>query len=159
MSSTASTKTLLKDYIPGSVQIRYLIGKFAAVRYLPKIAYGVLRFSALGELIASTCVPVFNYTADGAIALTSGIHTIAKTSAAAMTVAAPSNQDGERLTLISNTAFAHVITFTGSTLHDGTTGANLTVTMTAFRGSALTFVAVGSVWLLESSSNVTSITA
>lgn len=158
MASTASTKTLLKDYIPGAVQFRYLIGKFAAVRFLPKIAYGILRFSALGELIATTCQPVFNYTADGAIAKITGIHKIAKTSAAAMTVAAPSNQDGEELTIISNTNFAHVITFTGATLLDGTTGANLTVTMTAFRGSAITVVADGAIWLLKSSSNVTSIT-
>lgn len=101
---------------------------------------------------------VTNYTADGAITLTSGVHTIAKTSAAAMTVAAPSSQNGTRMTIISNTDFAHVITFTGATLLDGTTGANLTVTMTAFKGSAITVIAVGSIWLLESSSNVTSIT-
>jgi len=102
---------------------------------------------------------VTNYTADGAIALTPGIHTIAKTSAAAMTIAAPSGQDGLRLTIVANTDFAHVITFTGSTLLDGTTGANLTVTLTAFKGSAITVVAVGTKWLLENSSNVTSITA
>lgn len=101
---------------------------------------------------------VTNYTADGAIALTSGVHTIAKTSAAAMTVAAPSSVNGTRMTIISNTDFAHVITFTGATLLDGTTGANLTVTMTAFKGSSITVLAVGTTWLLESSSNVTSIT-
>jgi len=119
-----------------------------------------------GTATGATIVPalrarqeVTNYTADGAITLTSGLHTIAKTSAAAMTVAAPSSQNGTRLSIISNTDFAHVITFTGSTLLDGTTGANLTVTMTAFKGSAITVIAVGTNWLLESSSNVTSITA
>lgn len=40
----------------------------------------------------------------------------------------------------------------------GTTGANLTVTMTAFKGSSITVVARGTKWLLASSSNVTSIT-
>lgn len=100
------------------------------------------------------------YTADGAITLTSGVHAIEKTSAAAMTVAAPASDiDGAELLIISNTDFAHVITFTGSTLLDGTTGANLTVTMTAFKGSAITVVARGTKWLLKSSSNVTSITA
>lgn len=98
-----------------------------------------------------------DYTADGAITLTSGVHTISKTSAAAMTVAAPSSQDGERLTIISNSSFAHVITFTGTTLWDGTTGANTTVTMTAFKGSAITVIAKGSTWLLESQQTVTSI--
>lgn len=101
---------------------------------------------------------VTTYTANGAIALTSGIHVVAKTSAAAMTVAAPANIDGAELVIISNTDYAHVITFTGATLLDGTTGANLTVTMTAFKGSAITVVAVGTKWLLKSSSNVASIT-
>lgn len=100
------------------------------------------------------------YTADGAIALTTGSHFIAKTSAAAMTVAAPTAaQNGTRLHICAGTNFAHVITFTGSTLLDGTTGANLTVTMTAFIGSSITVVARATKWVLESSSNVTSITA
>jgi len=112
------------------------------------------------EVTTSPQEKVTNYTADGAIAITTGIHTIAKTSAAAMTVAAPTSaQDGTRLTIVANTDFAHVITFTGSTLLDGTTGANLTVTLTAFKGSAITVIAVGTKWLLENSSNVTSITA
>lgn len=100
---------------------------------------------------------VTNYTADGAITIKSGVHTIAKTSAAAMTVAAPSSQDGTKMTIITNTDFAHVITFTGATLLDGTTGANTTVTMTAFKGSSIVVIAVGTKWLLETSSNVTSI--
>ncbi len=120
-----------------------------------------LNGTATGAVIATKArirQEVTNYTADGAITLTSGLHTIAKPSAAAMTVAAPSSQDGTRLIILSNTDFAHVITFTGSTLLDGTTGANLTVTMTAFKGSAIVCIAVGTKWLLESSSNVTSIT-
>lgn len=127
------------------------------------LAYGTVGFDADGALQVTdqpvSRAVVSNYTADGAIALTSGVHTIAKTSAAAMTVAAPSSQDGTRLHIVANTDFAHVITFTGSTLLDGTTGANLTVTLTAFKGSSIVVVAVGTKWLLESSSNVTSITA
>lgn len=155
------TSTLAKKPAAGSVAfyVTQSRGKFEAKRYMPMVPNARLRFNAAGDLIAdSKATIIFNYTADGAIALTSGMHTIAKTSAAAMTVAAPSNQDGERLVIISNTDFAHVITFTGATLLDGTTGANLTVTMTAFKGSAITVVAVGTKWLLESSSNVTSIT-
>lgn len=103
---------------------------------------------------------VTTYTADGAIALTPGVHVIAKATAAAMTIAAPSSGiDGARLLIVANTDAAHVITFTGATLLDGTTGANLTVTLTAFKGSAIVIVAVGTKWLLQSSSNVTSITA
>jgi hypothetical protein len=80
--------------------------------------------------------------------------------AAAMTVAAPTSAlNGTRLTITSGTNFAHVVTFTGSTLLDGTTGANLTATMTAFAGSTLVVEARGTNWYLISSSNVTSITA
>ena len=113
--------------------------------------------ATLTSLLAAAYALVTNYTANGAISLVGGVHTISKTSAAAMTVAAPSNQDGLRMTIIAGTDFAHVITFTGSTLLDGTTGANLTVTLTAFKGSAITIIASGSTWLLESSSNITSI--
>lgn len=98
------------------------------------------------------------YTADGAISLVNGVHVIEKGSAAAMTVAAPTANDRLRLVIISNSDYAHVITFTGATLLDGTTGANLTVTMTAFKGSAITIVSRGTKWLLENASNVTSIT-
>lgn len=127
------------------------------------VAGGFFHFDADGKLVV-TATPVIRqpsttYTADGAIALTPGVHLIAKTSAAAMTIAAPASIDGAELTIIANTDFAHVITFTGSTLLDGTTGANLTVTLTAFKGSAITVVAAGTKWLLKSSSNVTSITA
>tara|TARA_R110002050_G_scaffold146648_2_gene272098 strand:- start:111 stop:590 length:480 start_codon:yes stop_codon:yes gene_type:complete len=155
--------SLQKSYAPGSVMVRYLIGKFDALRYLPKLAYGVFQFNAAGELHANDApilkLPVSSYTANGAIATTSGLHLITKTSAAAMTVAAPTAAiQGTELTIQAGTNFAHVITFTGATLLDGTTGANLTVTLTAFIGSAITVVAVGTKWHLKSSSNVTSIT-
>jgi hypothetical protein len=128
------------------------------------LAYGVWGFNSSGALEITDAptlrVPITNYTADGAITLTSGVHKISKTSAAAMTIAAPTaEQDGTRITITAGTNFAHVITFTGSTLLDGTTGANLTVTLAAFIGSTLTVIASGTKWLLESSANVTSITA
>lgn len=149
--------------VPGALIIRYLKLKEDVVRYLPKLALGVLQFDAAGVLTANDAPalkrPVTTYTANGAITISSGVNVVAKTSAAAMTVAAPTAaQEGTWMTIISNTDFAHVITFTGSTLLDGTTGANLTVTMTAFKGSAITVIAVGTKWLLKNSSNVTSIT-
>jgi hypothetical protein len=124
---------------------------------------GFVYFDPVTNALGVTNAPkgtITNYTADGAIALTTGFHTVSKTSAAAMTVAAPTAaQDGTRLVISAGTNFAHVITFTGSTLLDGTTGANLTVTMTAFIGSSITVYARSGTWILESSSNVTSITA
>lgn len=161
-----ATKVLSKSPSNGALLIKYVNKKFDALRYLPKLATSLLMFNSSGELVADSSPafallqPTYNYTADGAIALVGGVHKIAKTTAAAMTIAAPTAAiEGTELTIISNTDFAHVITFTGSTLLDGTTGANLTVTMTAFKGSAITIVAVGTTWLLKNSSNVTSITA
>ncbi len=110
-------------------------------------------------LTAGLTEGVTTISGDGAVTIASGTVVLTKGSAAAITVAAPSSQDGTKIRIISNSDFAHVITFTGSTLLDGTTGANLTVTMTAFKGSAIEVVAVGTKWLLVSSSNVTSITA
>jgi hypothetical protein len=161
-----STTILSKRATPGALMQRLLVGKFEALRYLPKLASSFLMFNSAGELVAddypsfSLRNPQSSYTVDGAIAVTGGTHLIAKTSAAAMTIAAPTAADaGLRLTIQANTDFAHVITFTGSTLLDGTTGANLTVTLTAFKGSCIVIEAVGTKWHLVSSSNVTSITA
>ncbi len=110
-------------------------------------------------LSAGVTQGVTTISGDGAVTIASGHVILTKGSAAAITVAAPSSQDGTRITITSNSDFAHVVTFTGSTLLDGTTGANLTVTMTAFKGSSIEILAVGTKWLLLSSSNVTSITA
>ena len=53
------------------------------------------------------------YTADGAITKTDGVHAIAKTSAAAMTLAPPTaGEAGMRIVLEARTAFAHTVTIT-----------------------------------------------
>jgi len=82
-----------------------------------------------------------SYTADGAIALTPGTALLAKTSAAAMTIAAP-GVAGIRITFTTTTDFAHVVTFTGATLWDGTATANSTWTAAAVQGSSLTVESV-----------------
>jgi len=87
---------------------------------------------------------------DGAITIASGIVSITKASAAALTLAAPSSVDGTRITITSTTNFAHIVTFTGSTLFDGTTGANITATFPAFKGASITVIASGVTWLVES---------
>jgi hypothetical protein len=107
-------------------------------------------------ITASTLRPsVTAYNADGAVTHVSGLVNITKGSAAALTVAAPSSIDGTRMTILSTTAFAHVVTFTGGTLWDGTAGVNSTVTFPALAGAAVTVVAVGSLWYVESSNAVT----
>jgi hypothetical protein len=56
----------------------------------------------------------FGYTVNGAITITPGVHKIAKTSAAAMTLAPPTASDeGCELAVEAATAFAHTLTVTG----------------------------------------------
>lgn len=96
------------------------------------------------------------YTADGAIAIQSGQVILDKSSALAMTVAAPTaEQAGTRITITNNNDVAHVVTFTGTTLLDGTTGANITATFAAFKGSTITVLAVNLKWHVESLQVVT----
>jgi hypothetical protein len=94
-------------------------------------------------------------TGDGAITIQSGTVVLTKGSAAAITLAAPSSQDDTEITVISNSDFAHVITFPSAILLDGTTGANTTATFAAFKGAAITLVASGVTWLVKSNNLVT----
>lgn len=95
-------------------------------------------------------------TGDGAITIATGRVVMTKGSAAAITIAAPTAaQAGTRISITSNSDFAHVVTFTGGTLLDGTTGANTTATFAAFKGASATVVAVGTTWLVESLNAVT----
>lgn len=53
------------------------------------------------------------YTANGAITPTDGVVALAKTSAAAMSLAPPSAaEEGIRMVIVARTAFAHVVTIT-----------------------------------------------
>lgn len=75
---------------------------------------------------------------DGAIPLASGTYVITKAGIAALTIAAPGASDvGKVLTITSDTANAHVITFTGNTLRGGT-AAVATATAAAQKGAGLT---------------------
>jgi hypothetical protein len=77
---------------------------------------------------------------------------LTKGSAGAYSVAAPSDANiGRKLTFLNGSDFAHIVTFTGSTLQDGTTGLNITWTAAAFAGSSLTIRAVSATrWAVES---------
>lgn len=82
---------------------------------------------------------------DGAINVNGGADGVllTKGSAAAITIAAPGAKDVGRIKRITaGSDFAHVVTFTGSTLRNGTAGGKLTWTSAAFRGSSLMIQAV-----------------
>lgn len=79
---------------------------------------------------------------DGAIPLVSGTYVVTKAGVAALTIAAPAAADvGTRITVTSNTANAHVITFTGNTLQGGT-AAVATSTFAAQKGAGITLECV-----------------
>lgn len=91
------------------------------------------------------------YLLDGAIEVTADqrdqIIVLMKTSAAAMTLAAPGlDQDGKVLTFLTGTAFAHVVTATGL-FQDGVTGgAKNAATAGAFLGASLRVMALKGFW-------------
>jgi len=89
------------------------------------------------------------YASDGAIGFTRpfNIAKLTKGSAGAYTLAAPtSSQEGYRLLIIGQTAFAHVVTAT-DLLDDGVTGgAKDTATFGAFVGTSLDLIAINSKW-------------
>lgn len=120
---------------------------------------GILYVNNGSAAVGAGALPLNTYAADGAITLVSQVALLTKGSAAAMTVAAPgATKIGTRITIVSGSNFAHVITFTGGTLGDGTTGLNTTVTMTAFIGSAITVIAnTATQWVVESQNVLTSI--
>lgn len=83
-------------------------------------------------------------TADGAIPVdVDETYALGKASAGAHTLAAPGAANvGRCINFVTVTDFAHVVTFTGTTLMDGTAGLNTTWTAAAVSGSSLSIVAV-----------------
>lgn len=82
---------------------------------------------------------------DGAVNVDGGSEGVllTKGSAAAITIAAPGVKNVGRIKRITaGSDFAHVVTFTGSTLRNGTAGGKITWTSAAFRGSSLMIQAV-----------------
>ena len=88
------------------------------------------------------------YAVDGAIDIRTHTALLTKGSAGAYSVAAPV-QDGIILTLIAGSNFAHVVTFTGSTLLGGV-AAKITWTSAAFIGSTLVVQSLAGKWVMIS---------
>lgn len=95
-------------------------------------------------------------SADGAIPIETGVTAITKGSAAALTIAAPTTaQDGTVISIVSSTAYAHVVTFTGGTLVNGTYAAKTTATYAAYVGAGIRIIAYNGKWYLSGNQNVT----
>lgn len=104
------------------------------------------------QTLANKIVPFNTYAVDGAITLVPQTAFLTKTSAGAYTLAAPGAAGiGVQLELVTGSDFAHVVTFTGSTLRDGTTGAKITWTAAAFTGSSITVIGItATLWAVVS---------
>jgi hypothetical protein len=89
-------------------------------------------------------VEITEVSADQAIPVDTDAHyLITKGSAAALSLAAPGAKNiGRRIKFTGGSDFAHVVTATGATVHDGTTGGHATLTSPAFQGGTLTLLAV-----------------
>jgi hypothetical protein len=101
--------------------------------------------AVLGADVArSLCKGQRDFAVDGACPIDrDAVINITKGSAIALSVAAPGAANiGREITFLSGSDFAHVVTFTGATLRDGTAGLNSTWTTTAVAGCSLTVRAV-----------------
>lgn len=110
----------------------------------------------LGE--GSQPVSFSTLSANGAITVTSRTYAITKTgSFAALTQAAPASSaaggDGVLITITSDTAFAHTVTYTGSLLDSGS-AAVLTATFNANKGASLTYISYNGRWKVLSANGV-----
>lgn len=104
------------------------------------------------QVLQNKSVILNTYSVDGAVTVVPQTAYLTKTSAGAYSIAAPGAAGvGTQITFTTGTDFAHVVTFTGSTLNDGTTGAKVTWTSAAFKGSSITVVGVTATqWLVVS---------
>ena len=105
-----------------------------------------------------TSADIVTYGQDGAIAIPTGwtIAKIAKGSAAALTLGAPPlARDGLLLSLVSLTAFAHVVTtpgvtgLTGLFQYDASGGPFTTMTFIAQPGTTVDLIAQGGFWVVN----------
>lgn len=115
---------------------------------------GILYFhNGTAVVPVGSSLPFNTYAVDGAISAASQMAYLTKPAVAgAYTLAAPGAAGiGAYLTITTGSDFAHVVTFTGSTLRNGTAGAKLTWTAAAFAGSSITVVGVtAALWNVES---------
>lgn len=95
--------------------------------------------------------------ADGAITQKSGVCVISKATAAALTIADPTNltDDGKRLTITSKTAAAHTVDNSAGSGFNAGGAASDVGTFGGAKGDTLELLAMGGVWYVTSKTNVT----
>lgn len=99
-------------------------------------------------------VPTQVITGDGAITIASGTVILTKGSAAAITIDVPPlGMNGAKLTVVSDTAFAHVVT--QGTVGFNKKGSSGTATFTTAIGNGMELIAYNGNWLVPYKTNVT----
>ena len=104
--------------------------------------------------VFSNEVSVAAVAADGAVPTNSRVAAITKVTAAALTLAAPS-ADGLLVTIISDTAAAHVVTASDEIIVSGESTAYDTITFDAQIGASITLVSSNGNWVVTAFNNVT----
>jgi hypothetical protein len=103
------------------------------------------RYSAVRNQMVRGNEGTYLYAANGAITIADGVHAITKSSAAAMTLAAPAAGDeGTEITITGRTAFAHTVTLTEGL---GGKGSAFDVMTFAAVGDTITLVADNLHWV------------
>jgi len=112
----------------------------------------VLDESVLNQRDQAYQGPVVPYAVDGAVAPAAGTAMLTKGSIGAYTLAAPvagsaanGGQDGTEITIITGTAFAHVVTCPSNKIN----GNKTTATWTAAVGNSIALIAYNGVWYTQ----------
>jgi hypothetical protein len=110
--------------------------------------------TAAGNVMSDPLVEVAS--ADGAIGNVEGVVIITKATAAALTLAAPTDvtDDGKILHIVSTTAAAHTVTNSAPGFNAGSTSEDV-ATWAAAKGNAMTVVAYGATWYAVNLTGVT----
>lgn len=128
---------------PTSTNARQIIVGYAHVKSttVGQIVWDIQPVVKLAASDTQGAGAIITYSTDGAITVAPQTALLTKGTAAAMTLAAPGTAGiGTTLTITTGSNLAHVVTFTGTTLNDGTAGANSTWTAAAVKGSSITVV-------------------
>lgn len=137
----------LRDYVT-STALATALSAYVSLTGTQTLTNKTLTSPTINGGTSTALEKVTAVSAAGAITIAQGIVAVTATSAAALTLAAPSSVNGTIIRIVSTTAFAHTVTFTGGTLADGTATAKTTATFAAYAGAHIAVMAYGSKWYL-----------
>jgi len=145
----------LRSFIPTNQIIKWLQNNAVSLTDTQTLTNKTLTAPTITGGTASSKSSVTEYSASGALTISHGCHVVTKTSAAAMTLAAPTTaQNGTIVTVMSSTAYAHTITCPSAIIVNGTS-AYTVGTCAAVIGCTIRLIAYGGKWYQSGISGVT----